>query len=308
MKPTYKIILLVLAIVAVGYVLVDSSQEFKSYSLMGNDSYTTGIGGESMMYAEDAAVPMMDLARVTSSQFYEPPYEPTAGKTAAEVDQKVIKTGAMTLLVDSIGDTLHKINEIAEQNEGFTQNSNSGDYPSGEKFGYTTIRVPADRYDSVMSLIRAEGLKTIDESTNAQDVTEQFTDLQARLGVAQNEELAYLALLNRAGSVSDLLQVQRELSNVRSRIESLEGQIQYMENQTSLSTISVSLQEEASLSIPTKPFRFMSTVRDAFHGAISLVQQIVVALVWIVIVGVIVGVPIGLVLWIGRKAWNRSRK
>ena len=212
------------------------------------------------------------------------------------------------MLVDSIRYALSNINKIAEDNEGFTQSSNSGDYPTGEKFGYTTIRVPADRYDAVMDQIRAEGIKTIDESTNAQDVTEQFTDLQARLGVARNEEQAYLALLNRSGSVSDLLQVQRELSNVRARIESLEGRIQYLENQTSLSTISVSLQEEASITIPTKPFRFMSTVRDAFHGAISLVQQIVVALVWIVIVGVIVGVPLGLIAWIGRKVWKRKRK
>ena len=307
MDRTHKIILIALAVLAVGYVLVSGMSEYSESTLASEDSVMMGVGGEALMYS-DAEMPMMDLARVTTSQYYEPPFEQTAGKTAAEVDQKIIKTGSITLLVDSIRYALSNINKIAEDNEGFTQSSNSGDYPTGEKFGYTTIRVPADRYDAVMDQIRAEGIKTIDESTNAQDVTEQFTDLQARLGVARNEEQAYLALLNRSGSVSDLLQVQRELSNVRARIESLEGRIQYLENQTSLSTISVSLQEEASITIPTKPFRFMSTVRDAFHGAISLVQQIVVALVWIVIVGVIVGVPLGLIAWIGRKVWKRKRK
>jgi hypothetical protein len=252
-------------------------------------------------YAEES---VSNLSFAADSFIPEPP---RGGDTAADVDQRIIKTGYMTLLVDKILDTIPNINEVAEIYNGFTQNTNSGEFPTGEKYGYVTIRVPSENYEDAVRDIRALSIKVIDESSDSQDVTEQYTDLQSRLEVAEEEEEAYLRLLDQSGSVGDLLQVQRELSNVRVKIESLEGRIKYLENQTELSTITVTLQQEKSLSVPTKPFRFESVVKDALFGAISIAQGVLTVIVWTVIIGITIVLPLGLVYWVGRNLWNRKK-
>ena len=73
MDRTHKIILIALAVLAVGYVLVSGMSEYSESTLASEDSVMMGVGGEALMYS-DAEMPMMDLARVTTSQYYEPPF------------------------------------------------------------------------------------------------------------------------------------------------------------------------------------------------------------------------------------------
>lgn len=265
-----------------------------------------GIGIPMMQYSEFAETAVSELAMMDERSFM--PEPPRGGDTAATADQKIIRTGYLTLLVDGISEALPKVSEVALKYSGFTQNSNSGEYPSGERYGYVTIRVPASAYEMAINDIRALAIKVVEESTNAQDVTEEYTDLETRLGVAREEERAYLTLLDRADSVSDLIEVQRELSNVRARIESIEGRIKYLSNQTDLSTITVSLEEDASVTVPTKPYRFISTVKNAFRGAVNIGQNIITIVVWVVVVGAMIVVPLGLIYWVGRMLWNRRKK
>jgi len=257
--------------------------------------------------------PMMDGARyaendmmLASDGFYGEP--PTAGETAATADQRVIKTGYVTLQVESVQTSIDTLSQLAETLGGFVQTSNAGENYDGTRYGFITMRFPADQYTAAMQQIRSAGIKVLDESTDAQDVTEQFTDLQARLNVAQGEEQAYLVLLNRSGSVSDLLSVQRELSNVRARIESLQGQIQYLDNHTSYSTISVTLQEREHVALPTKPFQPGETLSVALQSVVIVFQFLVEAIIWIVILGVGVALPIGLVAWLVTRAVQRKQK
>jgi len=241
-----------------------------------------------------------------SSDLYYP--EPqVAGETAATADQRIIKTGYVSLQIENVQSGIDTISSLAESLGGFVQSSNAGENSQGTRYGSITIRFPADQYTSALQQIRAVGVKVIDESTDAQDVTEQYTDLQARLGVARGEEQAYLALLNQSGSVSDLLSVQRELSNVRARIESLQGQIQYLENHTSYSTITVNLQETERVSLPTKPFQPGQTLAVALQSVVVVFQFLVEALIWIVILGIGVVLPIGLIAWLIARAIAHKR-
>ncbi|HJN85411.1 MAG TPA: DUF4349 domain-containing protein [Patescibacteria group bacterium] len=306
MKNVHKIIVAVVVVLAIGAVAVQNRYDETTGSFSGNEMSLGAPGIPSMQVTADSYMESAEIGIVSDKRFA--PEPPRGGDTAADVDQKIIKTGYFTLLVDQISESLPKINEIATLHNGFTESSNSGEYPSGERHGHLTIRVPSSSYDAAVSDIRELALKIVDESSSAQDVTEQYTDLETRLSVAKEEESAYLALLDRADDVSDLLQVQRELSNVRVRIESLEGRIKYLDNQTELSTITVTLEEETSINIPTKTFRFASTVREAFRGAVSVAQGLVTIVVWGVVVGVVIVLPPGLIFWAGRNLWNRRKK
>jgi len=79
------------------------------------------------------------------------------------------------------------------------------------------------------------------ESLNAQDVTEQFIDLDARLNSSVREEASLLELLGRATDIDDVLVIERELTSIRSEIERLQGQLNFLERRVSLATLSVTL-------------------------------------------------------------------
>ncbi len=228
----------------------------------------------------------------------------SAGETAADSETRVIRNGSLSLLVDSISNAVSDAAAIAEKNGGFVEHSNTGENPDGSRYGYATIRVADEKFNDAIEELKDLAGRVKDESVTAQDVTERYTDLQARLRNARAEEQAYIALLNRAGSVSDLLQVQRELSQVRGRIESLQGQIQYLENQTDYSTITINFEEDRVITLPSKKFRFVPIVKDATAGLVAIAQWFVTAIVWIVIIGI----PVGTVLFGAWKIYKKIRK
>jgi len=79
------------------------------------------------------------------------------------------------------------------------------------------------------------------QNINSQDVTQQYIDLQAQLTSAQMEEQSLQAILAKATTVSDEIAIQEQLTQVIAQVENLQGQINYMQNQVAMSTITVNL-------------------------------------------------------------------
>ncbi|MEK7108091.1 MAG: DUF4349 domain-containing protein [Patescibacteria group bacterium] len=292
----YSVALIVLVVaIAIGVAQNGS----RSYS---QTASSVGYGGQLAVESfDEAAYATSDVLNIRGKAY--PIDPPTAGEITVE-DQRIIMTGYITLDVNDITESLAGISSVAAKHQGFVQNSNAGENGDGSRYGYVTIRVPVEVYNEALIDVRALGVRVTSESTNAEDITEQFTDLEARLKVAREEEQAYLALLGRSGSVSDLLQVQRELSQVRTRIEQLEGQMQYLENRSELSTITVTLEETASVRVPTKPFQPGEAIKDALQSVVVAFQFLVTALIWVAILGVGVALPIGVIAWIIYRVWK----
>jgi len=156
--------------------------------------------------------------------------------------------------------------------------------------------------------IKAYAASVTTESAQGQDVTEQFTDLEAQLRNAKAQEEEYLEILGQAETVEEILMVQSYLSSVRYTIESLEGRIQYLENRTSYSTISVAMSEEPTVRIPTKDFRFGATVSEAGQALVAILQNLAVAAIWLVVVGGGILLPAGLVVWAIVRIVAKSRR
>lgn len=231
----------------------------------------------------------------------------TAGETAADVDQKVIKTGYLDLEVSDVGETASGISALAAGLGGFTQESSVSEREDGTHYGNVTVRVPADQFEQTMSKIKELATAVRTESSQGQDVTEQYTDLEAQLRNAKAQEEEFLRVLAQAKSVDDILEVQSYLSSVRSTIESLEGRVQYLENRTSYSTISVELSEETAVRLPTKDFRPWSAVREAAQTLVAVLESLAVAAIWLAIVGGGLLLPAGLVAWIAYRVLTRKR-
>lgn len=276
------------------------------FSMMGFSitSPTTVSSGESTGYAGNVSIGAPSMAggyaldstttNYKSGSMPIPPV-PTGGQTAATSPAKVIRNGNFVIEVDSVSDGAPKVADIAKTRGGYVDSSNINEDTAGNVTGYVTIRVPSDKFDDAMNDIRALAVRVSSESTTAQDVTEQYTDLEARLKAAEDEEAQYLTILKQANTVEDLLSVQQYLSQVRSTIESLQGQIQYLSNVTDYSTISVTLTEQASFEVPTAKFDLLKDIKQAGRTVILLAQAFITFAVWFLIIGAAIFIPLTLV-------------
>ncbi|TAK04108.1 DUF4349 domain-containing protein [Patescibacteria group bacterium] len=273
-----------------------------------SDAFVTGsvptfIGGISADKMRLEASEMMGFADGRGIPSPVPPM--MGGSTAAEVDQKLIKTGSLDLVVDSVPETASKLSVIAAGKGGFVQDSSVSEREDGTHFGSVTVRVPAAQFEAMVSEAKELATLVRNESVNGQDVTEQYTDLQARIKNARAQETAYLDIMRRAGTIEDILAVQRELSNVRAQIESMEGSLKYLENATSYSTLSVSLSEEPSVRLPSKEFRPLSSLREAAQALITVLQGLVTFAIWFVVIGAGMLIPLLVVVYVAYRPVKR---
>ncbi|HTK59701.1 MAG TPA: DUF4349 domain-containing protein [Candidatus Baltobacteraceae bacterium] len=266
------------------------------------DAYYYGGGSAGM--PGKAVSPMAPPTTDNSRMMYPVP-QPTAGETAAETDQKIIKNGYLRMVVDEVAPAASEIGRMAVARGGFIQNSSVTERGDGTYVGDVTVRVPVSAFEAAMTEIKTLANVVKSETASGQDVTEQYTDLEAQLRNAKAQEEVYLEILKQAKTVEDILLVQDRLGNIRAVIESLEGRIKFLENATSYSTINVSLEEEPVVRAPTKEFRLGAIVRDAVQTLVNALQYLAASLVYAVIVWGGILLPVGLLAWIAWKIWKR---
>lgn len=262
-----------------------------------------GVGGE-MIYQLDYAADEAKSAAVSSPDERR---QTDGGNDALSPESYIIKTGSINMRVDSVNEAMVSLEEIAATHSGYISYSyldRSEQYVDG----YATVRVMADAFDAAMADIQTLATSVRYVSVSSDDVTEQVIDVQARLSNAQAEEQSYLDVLDLATSVEDILEVRRYLSQVRESIERYEAQLEYYESVTSMATISVEMTEETSLILDSETFRPSQSIIDAAQTVIRLAQSLVIAFIWIVVVGGAILIP-AYVLWhIGRAIYRRMKK
>lgn len=156
-----------------------------------------------------------------------------------EVTQrKLLKEGYVSFETDNMHATRKQILDSIEKHEGYV--SSDQEHNSLGRISNTIIvRVPAMNFDRLLS-DASNGIERFDNKTiEVKDVTEEFLDIEARLKTKKELEKRYLALLERANSVSELLEVEKQMEQLRSEIESIEGRLKYLQNKVSLSTLSM---------------------------------------------------------------------
>jgi hypothetical protein len=161
--------------------------------------------------------------------------------------------------------------------------SGSGDTRSAS----LTIRVPSSRFADALQQLRTLEGEVQTSGVSAQDVTDQFVDLQARLAAKQAEEQRYLAILNRANTIDEILKVDASLSNVRTQIEQLTGQINSIKQRTDYSTISMSISTIAVLpgDTATKTWDPAKTVTRALAALGAMLQVFADVVIWLLVFG-----------------------
>jgi uncharacterized protein DUF4349 len=150
-----------------------------------------------------------------------------------------------------------------------------------------TIRVPSSRFGDALQQLKSLEGEIQTSGVSAQDVTDQFVDLQARLTAKQAEEQRYLAILNRASTIDEILKVDASLGTVRTQIEQLTAQINSIKGRTEFSTISMSISTLSALPGDTTPKAWdpAKTVGRALAALGAMMQVFADAVIWLIVFG-----------------------
>jgi len=171
----------------------------------------------------------------------------------------LIKTADIKLRVKDVKQVAARIKNIL---------GNYGAYIQSEEYNYSeygksyelTIRVPAGKFDSLAEKLEGFG-KLLYKSISTQDVTARVIDLEARLENKKQTEKQYRELLKKCKTVSEILDVNEHLRQVREEIEATEARLKYYKTQAAYSTIYLTLVEPEKQNIPG--FNFLQSLRDA---------------------------------------------
>ncbi|MFA4814666.1 MAG: DUF4349 domain-containing protein [Candidatus Gracilibacteria bacterium] len=200
------------------------------------------------------------------------------------VEQKVIKTGTLALHMESVQEGVELIKTKVAEWGGDTINSNVTRYDNSY-YADMTVRVPSEQFDSAMSGLKELALYVSSEYTNADNITEAYMDLEARLNNLKEEEQQYLAILDKAVTVEEILQVTDYLSTVRYEIESAEGQLKYYDSNVDYSTISLALTEDESVAAAQEAWLPLSTFREALSEWVVFLQGLTDSVIYLAIFG-----------------------
>lgn len=158
----------------------------------------------------------------------------------ADTEKKIIKEGDIKFETNNVVETRKQIISSLKRLGGYTDNDSedtNGD--AGSKEYTLSIRVPAKNFDAFLGTVSSTATKIDNRNIRIKDVTSQFIDIKTRLDNKKLLESRYLQLLNKATKMSDLLQIEDKLTEIRSDIESTQSQLNYMSKQVAYSSLTI---------------------------------------------------------------------
>lgn len=183
-------------------------------------------------------------------------------------DQKIIREAELRFEVDDLDATYERIRTAVTKYTGIIQSDAEGK-SDDQLYRNMSIRVPSANFDSFIADVR-KGIGYFDrKEISARDVTEEYIDTEARLKAKKALETRYLELLRKANKVSEMLEIETELSKIREEIEAKEGALRYMQHRISMSSVGIefykktAIQTGATVSYGGKMW---NAIKSGFYG------------------------------------------
>lgn len=187
--------------------------------------------------------------------------------------RKLIKEGRITFKCDDINKTKESLKKIIKSKNGYISNENQ--YSSKNRVEISvTIRTPTKHFDSMVEEISALTGKVDSKNVVVKDVTEEYMDIETRIRNDKAVEQKYIKLLKRAKNVNEILAIEKNIGQIRSKIERQEGRIRYLSNQIALSTLHVSFYKTTVI-----PGGFWNDIMDGFSEGWDIFLLFLVGLV-----------------------------
>jgi hypothetical protein len=227
-------------------------------------------------------------------------------QVSVPIDRKIVRNGSLDLEVSSLDKALAGIRAETEKAGGYITNESQRRDEYGARQGAITCRLPAGKLGAALVSFQALG-RTESVNVQADDITEQYFNLEIRLRNQQRLEERLVKLLDKPGNkVVDLLEVEREVARVRGEIDELEGRRRFWDSQVSFSTLTVALREPRPV-ITGGGGGVWDTLKRA---ATQSGENLVATVAWLIAaLGAVIPAWLGLwLVWRGWKALRGRRK
>lgn len=184
----------------------------------------------------------------------------TPEKIENALDRKIIKEGEISFETANINETKSLITKTVQELNGYISKDNVNDY--SDKLEHSlVIRVPSDRFDLLLKTISESADKLDSKNVDVLDVTAEYIDIDSRIKTKKELENRYKELLKQATKVEEILTIEKEIGQLRTEIESVEGQMKYLKDRISFSTLTVTYYQKTN-----SAFRFTSKLGQALKS------------------------------------------
>lgn len=245
-----------------------------------------------------------------------PPQDSAPGALASM--HMIIKNAEIKLLVTDTDIAIDRATQVVGDAGGYIVSSRVWSQPhyDGKNYKYAaiTIGIPVQEFEHTLSRLRGLSVQVLDETASGEDVTNQFVDLQSQLTNLEATRERIKTFLDSAKTVDEALRINQELSVIESQIEQIKGQMNYLEDRSAYSTITINLEPELPelepVVTPTpNPWNPGETFNNAKETVTFAYQGIVNFLIWLFVVLIPILAPPALIIWgVWKLLTRRSRK
>ncbi|MDB5159049.1 MAG: hypothetical protein JWR50_3756 [Mucilaginibacter sp.] len=231
-----------------------------------------------------------------------PPPVVVADKEAKDVSKKIIKQGDIHFETDNVAGTKKAIYAQLTKLNGYASGENeTNDNESNRKEFTINAKVPAKNFDLFLINVSANAVKIDSKNISMRDVTTEYIDMTTRLSNKKKLEERYLELLKKGDKISDLLQIENKLTEIRSEIESTQGQLNYLLKQVDYSSLDITFYAKQNVkeSGETFSYKIKSALGSGWDSLSAWFYWFIGAWpLWLIITAVIVIF----------KRWRKRRK
>lgn len=211
-------------------------------------------------------------------------------------NRKWVITMSLTAETENLTDAMGLLAEKIQESGGYVESQsisgtavNSGRSPSA----YITVRIPAEQLDSFVEDVSGM-TNVVSSSRYVEDITLRYTDTEGRVKALQTEEARLLELMEQAETMSDLLEIEERLTEVRYQLENYTSTLRLYDNQVDYATLDLTLREVEKFTPPEKQGFWQKvtsgladSIVDLGQGMVDFVAWVLIELPYLVLVGLL---------------------
>lgn len=270
--------------------------------------------GDGVTQDERAVLPMSTAAAYEITN-------PSGDLTVIERSNRmIVKNADLRLKVENTDVAIDRATQVIGDAGGYIVSSRvwyQDYYGNNLKYASITIGVPVTEFENVLSRLRKLALEVVDENATGSDVTDQYVDLQSQLVNLEATRARIQEFLDDAKTIDEALRINQELANIEGQIEQIKGQMNYLNDRSAFSTITVNIDPQFPVLTPTPtitpnptstpiPWNPGETFGEAKGTVTVLYQGIADFLIWVGVVILPIFLPPALILWVFWRWLNRK--
>ena len=229
-------------------------------------------------------------------------------------NRMIVKNADIRLLVEDTNTAIDRTTQIVGDSGGYIVSSRVWFQDYGKhslKYASITLGVPVDEFEKVLSRLRGLAIEVRDETASGDDVTDQYVDLQSQLTNLEATRERVKSFLDDAKTVDEALRINQELASLESQIEQIKGRMNYLNDRSAFSTVTINFEPELPELEPLpdpEPAAWNPGIilKDAVEVLTVAYQGIAEFVIWLFVVILPILLPPALILWAIWKLFTRK--